>query len=141
MTHQRMKGLCRFNGNCCCCFLLLIINAFDLHVGIEARGFMFGPSIALGIGAKFVPLRKPRKLPGIFVFFPIFNKRLCPDLGQSWNLTNLVKSETWKYQTVTPKQQNIETTFWVCVSSGSYIAWSIFLSFNRTDQYFCLSWE
>ncbi|KAL7164207.1 hypothetical protein ACSBR2_040175 [Camellia fascicularis] len=32
--------------------------------GIEARGFMFGPSIALAIGAKFVPLRKPRKLPG-----------------------------------------------------------------------------
>ncbi|CAL1375025.1 unnamed protein product [Linum trigynum] len=32
--------------------------------GIEARGFMFGPSIALAIGAKFVPLRKPKKLPG-----------------------------------------------------------------------------
>nr|GMC51400.1 adenine phosphoribosyltransferase 5-like [Ipomoea batatas] len=32
--------------------------------GIEARGFMFGPSIALAIGAKFVPLRKPGKLPG-----------------------------------------------------------------------------
>ncbi|KAF7830310.1 adenine phosphoribosyltransferase 5 [Senna tora] len=32
--------------------------------GVEARGFMFGPSIALGIGAKFIPLRKPRKLPG-----------------------------------------------------------------------------
>ena len=32
---------------------------------MEARGFMFGPSIALAIGAKFVPLRKPRKLPGI----------------------------------------------------------------------------
>ncbi|XP_028779313.1 adenine phosphoribosyltransferase 5 [Neltuma alba] len=32
--------------------------------GVEARGFMFGPAIALGIGAKFIPLRKPRKLPG-----------------------------------------------------------------------------
>ncbi|XP_073107133.1 adenine phosphoribosyltransferase 1 isoform X1 [Elaeis guineensis] len=32
--------------------------------GIEARGFIFGPSIALGIGAKFIPLRKPKKLPG-----------------------------------------------------------------------------
>ncbi|CAI9095900.1 OLC1v1031937C1 [Oldenlandia corymbosa var. corymbosa] len=32
--------------------------------GIEARGFIFGPPIALAIGAKFVPLRKPRKLPG-----------------------------------------------------------------------------
>ncbi|XP_039044307.1 adenine phosphoribosyltransferase 5-like [Hibiscus syriacus] len=32
--------------------------------GVEARGFMFGPPIALAIGAKFVPLRKPKKLPG-----------------------------------------------------------------------------
>ncbi|KAI4364858.1 hypothetical protein MLD38_020894 [Melastoma candidum] len=32
--------------------------------GIEARGFVFGPPIALAIGAKFVPLRKPGKLPG-----------------------------------------------------------------------------
>ncbi|KAH6800683.1 adenine phosphoribosyltransferase 5 [Perilla frutescens var. hirtella] len=32
--------------------------------GVEARGFMFAPSIALGIGAKFIPLRKPGKLPG-----------------------------------------------------------------------------
>ncbi|KAJ4911888.1 Adenine phosphoribosyltransferase 5 [Raphanus sativus] len=32
--------------------------------GVEARGFMFGPPIALAIGAKFVPLRKPGKLPG-----------------------------------------------------------------------------
>lgn len=36
-----------------------------ITAGVEARGFMFGPSIALAIGAKFVPLRKPRKLPGI----------------------------------------------------------------------------
>ncbi|XP_031272520.1 adenine phosphoribosyltransferase 1-like isoform X1 [Pistacia vera] len=32
--------------------------------GIEARGFIFGPPIALAIGAKFVPMRKPHKLPG-----------------------------------------------------------------------------
>ncbi|KAM0967256.1 hypothetical protein ACFX1X_023233 [Malus domestica] len=31
---------------------------------VEARGFIFGPPIALAIGAKFVPLRKPKKLPG-----------------------------------------------------------------------------
>ncbi|KAL3685141.1 hypothetical protein R1sor_003163 [Riccia sorocarpa] len=36
----------------------------DAVVGIEARGFIFGPPIALGIGAKFVPHRKPKKLPG-----------------------------------------------------------------------------
>ncbi|KAJ4957158.1 hypothetical protein NE237_013941 [Protea cynaroides] len=51
-------------------------NAVDLFVerykkenisvvaGVEARGFIFGPPIALAIGAKFVPLRKPGKLPG-----------------------------------------------------------------------------
>lgn len=38
--------------------------AISVVAGIEARGFMFGPSIALAIGAKFVPLRKPGKLPG-----------------------------------------------------------------------------
>ncbi|KMT19129.1 hypothetical protein BVRB_1g015260 [Beta vulgaris subsp. vulgaris] len=32
--------------------------------GVEARGFIFGPPIALAIGAKFVPMRKPGKLPG-----------------------------------------------------------------------------
>ncbi|WOL07802.1 adenine phosphoribosyltransferase 1 [Canna indica] len=32
--------------------------------GVEARGFIFGPPISLAIGAKFVPLRKPKKLPG-----------------------------------------------------------------------------
>lgn len=43
---------------------LHISHLCELFVGVEARGFMFGPSIALAIGAKFVPLRKPRKLPG-----------------------------------------------------------------------------
>ncbi|KAL3633066.1 Adenine phosphoribosyltransferase 5 [Castilleja foliolosa] len=32
--------------------------------GIESRGFIFAPPIALAIGAKFIPLRKPGKLPG-----------------------------------------------------------------------------
>ncbi|GJM85520.1 hypothetical protein PR202_ga01977 [Eleusine coracana subsp. coracana] len=35
-----------------------------LGSGIEARGFIFGSAIALALGAKFIPLRKPRKLPG-----------------------------------------------------------------------------
>ncbi|KAG6422064.1 hypothetical protein SASPL_118626 [Salvia splendens] len=35
-----------------------------VKTGIEARGFIFGPPIALAIGAKFVPMRKPKKLPG-----------------------------------------------------------------------------
>ncbi|XP_008792565.2 adenine phosphoribosyltransferase 1-like [Phoenix dactylifera] len=36
----------------------------SIVAGIEARGFIFGPPIALAIGAKFVPMRKPKKLPG-----------------------------------------------------------------------------
>ena len=32
-------------------------------VGIESRGFLFGPSVALELGAGFVPIRKPGKLP------------------------------------------------------------------------------
>ncbi|KAL4583389.1 hypothetical protein LXL04_007960 [Taraxacum kok-saghyz] len=35
--------------------------------GVEARGFIFGPPIALAIGAKFVPMRKPNKLPGAVI--------------------------------------------------------------------------
>ncbi len=36
----------------------------DVIVGLEARGFLFGPSLALKIGAGFVPVRKQGKLPG-----------------------------------------------------------------------------
>ncbi|KAL0397116.1 UNVERIFIED_CONTAM: Adenine phosphoribosyltransferase 5 [Sesamum calycinum] len=32
--------------------------------GVESKGFIFAPAIALAIGAKFIPLRKPGKLPG-----------------------------------------------------------------------------
>lgn len=35
----------------------------DLVVGIEARGFIFGPALAYALGAGFVPARKPKKLP------------------------------------------------------------------------------
>ena len=35
----------------------------DLVLGIEARGFIFGPALAYRLNAGFVPVRKPRKLP------------------------------------------------------------------------------
>ncbi len=35
----------------------------DLVLGIEARGFVFAPAIAERLGAGFIPVRKPKKLP------------------------------------------------------------------------------
>lgn len=70
-----MRMRCQSGQDCCYFpqYLFFAVAFLDLPnhyivyyilVGIEARGFMFGPSIALAIGAKFVPLRKPGKLPG-----------------------------------------------------------------------------
>lgn len=36
----------------------------DVVVGLDARGFLLGPIIALRLGAAFVPVRKRGKLPG-----------------------------------------------------------------------------
>ena len=55
-----------------------LIRALELHVlqtygeankphvivALEARGFLFGPSLALRLNAGFVPVRKQGKLPG-----------------------------------------------------------------------------
>jgi adenine phosphoribosyltransferase len=36
----------------------------DYVMGIEARGFIFAPTVAYKLGAGFIPVRKPKKLPG-----------------------------------------------------------------------------
>ncbi|CAI1857297.1 hypothetical protein SEUBUCD646_0B05430 [Saccharomyces eubayanus] len=54
-----------------------LINAFATHLqekfvtrkidfiaGVEARGLLFGPSVALALGVGFVPIRRAGKLPG-----------------------------------------------------------------------------
>src|SRR5204863_6577496 len=38
-------------------------DKIDVVVGIEARGFIFAPALAYHLGAGFVPVRKPKKLP------------------------------------------------------------------------------
>jgi len=38
-------------------------TSIDIVVGIEARGFFFAPLLAQRLGAGFVPIRKPNKLP------------------------------------------------------------------------------
>ncbi len=38
-------------------------DKIDTVIGIESRGFIFGTPIAYALGAGFVPVRKPNKLP------------------------------------------------------------------------------
>ncbi|MGN0852183.1 MAG: adenine phosphoribosyltransferase [Kiritimatiellia bacterium] len=38
--------------------------AFDIVVGVESRGFIFGAPVAYKLGKAFVPVRKSGKLPG-----------------------------------------------------------------------------
>src|ERR1700692_2875214 len=39
-------------------------KTIDLVLGMEARGFIFGPAMAYRLNAGFIPVRKPKKLPG-----------------------------------------------------------------------------
>ena len=51
--HLLVDRLCeRYNG-----------RKVDIVAGIEARGFIFAPALAYRLGAGFVPVRKPKKLP------------------------------------------------------------------------------
>ena len=38
-------------------------RGIDVVVGVESRGFIFGAAVADRIGAGFIPVRKPGKLP------------------------------------------------------------------------------
>ncbi len=38
-------------------------DSFDLVLGMESRGFIFGTAVAHNLGKGFVPIRKPGKLP------------------------------------------------------------------------------
>lgn len=73
--------------------------------GIEARGFIFGPPIALAIGAKFVPMRKPKKLPGTFTCFDsgiwifhyfLFFSPLSRNIKHQYFTTQYVEADLWK---------------------------------------------
>jgi adenine phosphoribosyltransferase len=39
------------------------IGAVDRVLGMEARGFLLGPPVAMALGVGFAPVRKPGKLP------------------------------------------------------------------------------
>lgn len=39
----------------------------DKIIGTEARGFIFAPTLAYELGAGFVPVRKPNKLPSVTI--------------------------------------------------------------------------
>lgn len=42
----------------------LVGEKIDYIVGIESRGFIFGGALAYNLGVGFIPIRKPKKLPG-----------------------------------------------------------------------------
>ena len=55
-----------------------IAESIDVIVGIESRGFLFGPILAHRLGLAFVPARKPGKLPAATL-----EERYSLEYGQS----------------------------------------------------------
>lgn len=43
------------------------VNDIDTVIGVESRGFIFATPLAYRLGAGFVPVRKPKKLPAEIV--------------------------------------------------------------------------
>jgi adenine phosphoribosyltransferase len=48
-------------------FNLIQDKKIDKVVGLESRGFLFSPLLAVKLGAGFVPIRKPGKLPSAVI--------------------------------------------------------------------------
>lgn len=65
----------------------------DLILGMEARGFIFGPALAYRLNAGFVPVRKPGKLPAETV-------RVSYDLEYGSNALEVHKDAIQKGQRV-----------------------------------------
>ena len=74
--------------------------AAEVIVGLDARGFIFGPLMAQKMGIKFVPIRKKGKLPGeiISVSYSLeygsvslmLHSRVQPTISESYNATSIV---------------------------------------------------
>ena len=63
----------------------------DLVLGIEARGFIFGPALAYRLNAGFVPVRKPKKLPAkVAITSATFFSSIL-----AWNVSYMVRKFGW----------------------------------------------
>lgn len=55
-----VNRLCKSIANLAC-------GKVDVVVGLEARGFLFGPQVAILLNLPFIPIRKKGKLPGTII--------------------------------------------------------------------------
>jgi adenine phosphoribosyltransferase len=92
----------------------------DVIVGLEARGFLMGPSLALRLGASFVPVRKQGKLPGACVT-QVYEKEYGQDFFQ------MQEGAIKPGQKVIVVDDIIATGefFWSCVMGVVYFLFSV----------------